>query len=111
MSEAKDVERPSVQLAEATGWMCRKLDVGRGSKGWLDQLMLGPNGAHFIVEFKDFDGTLSPKQAERIKTLRRRGHTVYVCDNYNVFTSILGYENKKAASLAGKRVDDENPYY
>lgn len=96
MSEAKDVEQPSVALAEASGWMCRKLDVGPGSKGWLDQLMLGPNGAHFIVEFKDFDGPITPKQRDRIKTLRARGHTVHICDRYSEFNFILNMENAKA---------------
>lgn len=98
MSEAKDVEKPSVDHAEANGWMCRKLDVGPGSKGWLDQLFLGPNGVHFIVEFKSRSGgVLSPKQCEKIKILQRMGHAVYVCDTLEEFKLIFNVEQRKAA--------------
>ena len=99
MSEAEDVEKPSVDHAEANGWMCRKLDVGPGSKGWLDQLFLGPNNCHFIVEFKDTDcGVVSPKQHKKIKKLRDMGHTVYICDRLSNFIPILKAENYKAAN-------------
>lgn len=97
MGEAIDVEKPSVEHAEGSGWMCRKLDVGTGSKGWLDQLFLGPNNSHFIVEFKSRSGgKLSPKQRGRIRTLQDMGHTVYVCDSFKDFKLIFGVEHHKA---------------
>ena len=98
MAEAYDVEKPSVELANNHGWMNRKLDVGPGGKGWLDQLFLGDNNSHFIVEFKDEgvgDSGLSPKQIKRINRLRRMGHRVYVCDDYDQFRTILANENLK----------------
>ncbi len=101
MNESKDVEQPCVDMANKAGWHNRKLDIGPGGKGWLDQLFLGPNGGHFIVEFKSpkgkkSEGRVSDKQHKRIGDLRRLGHDVYICDSVDRFESILMHHDNIA---------------
>jgi hypothetical protein len=104
MSESKEVEKPCVEMAEALGWMCKKLDIGPGGKGWLDQLFLGPNNSHFIVEFKEpfGNGLLSPKQRKRINDLRAMSHDVYIVEDVDRFESILKHQDNIARLRAGK---------
>lgn len=98
MSES-DIEKACVKRANELGYMNRKLDIGPGGKGWLDQLFFGPNGSAFIVEFKMPGEKVSPKQHIRITRLQRMHHRVYVCESYPGFEQILEYEARLTPTL------------
>lgn len=87
--EATEIEQPCIKIAEAAGWLHRKLDVGPGGKGWLDELFIGPNRKCFFAEFKTVNGSLSEKQKKLIKRLKEYGHRVYVVTSEDEFTEIL----------------------
>lgn len=97
MSEYVDIEKPCADIAEAAGWMTRKLDVGPGGKGWPDRLFMGPNNEHFIVEFKRPGEPLKIKQMRKIGRLRALKHTVYVCDSVPHFEVIFEHHKHVAA--------------
>lgn len=83
-----DIEAECMRLVRKAGGEHRKLDVGAGAKGWLDQAVWLP-GWHFIVEFKRPGGKLSALQTRRIARLRALEHEVYVIDNVPDFESLL----------------------
>jgi len=91
MSEETDLEKDCVKLANAAGFMNRKLDVGPGAKGWLDQVFFGYERVTFFVEFKTPDGVASLKQRRTMRELAIRGHNVRVVDNEEYFIKILQY--------------------
>ena len=84
-----DLENDCTQAAKDVGAEHRKLDVGTGSKGWLDHAYWLPDGRHFIVEFKLPGEPLKPKQNKRALRLRDLGHRVYVIDTYENFLMLL----------------------
>ena len=79
------------RLAERNGVLYYKF-VSPGSPGVPDRLLIPKHRIPFFVEFKDPDGSLSPKQEIRIAEMRENGAHVYVCDNYGQFESILAHE-------------------
>lgn len=87
--EATEIEQPCVDIAIAAGWMHRKLDVGPGGKGWLDQIFIGPKGKHFFVEFKTLLGGLSPKQLQTMQDLQALGHDCFVVYKKEQFKFLL----------------------
>ena len=86
-SEA-DIEKECTDMVKAAGGEHRKLDVGRGSKGWLDHAYWLP-GWHFIVEYKVPGAKPSALQARRIRRLRAMGHEVHVIDTVAAFQTLL----------------------
>jgi hypothetical protein len=87
--EATTIEQPCVDMAIDAGWLHRKLDVGPGGKGWLDQIFIGPNGRLFFAEFKTTTGGLSPKQEKTVKNLLDYGHKVYIVRSVESFKALL----------------------
>ena len=83
-----DIERECMLMVADLDGEHRKLDVGRGSKGWLDQAVWLP-GWHFIVEFKRPGEKPSALQARRIQRLRALGHEVHVIDAVEDFRQLL----------------------
>lgn len=87
MKEETRIESECVAYAESLGWMSRKLDVGSGGKGWVDQIFLGPNGQYFFAEFKVSGEKPRGKQEKTIRRLRQLSH------NVAVFTSVSQFKD------------------
>ena len=64
-------------VEEQLGGVALKLEV-KGRRGWLDRLVLLPQGLTAIVELKAHYGKLSAQQRKRIDALERLGHDVAV---------------------------------
>ncbi len=73
------IEDDHILKARKLGAVCIKGDF-KGRAAWPDQLILKPVG-YYWIEFKSETGTLQDDQVEMHKLLRKKGHTVYVCDN------------------------------
>lgn len=83
--EAKHVEKPCVDYAEAHGWMQRKV----GTEGWPDRVFIR-NGRTVWWEFKvPVGGVLSVQQALRVKELREHGAEVYFGGDVLRFKKIM----------------------
>ena len=89
MSEKTDVERPCVELAQAAGFLHYKFDRSGGVKGWPDAGFWGPDGDHFLVEFKKPGGRLSKIQEVYRKRFTTAGFAYYVVDNVEAFRSLM----------------------
>lgn len=88
MSES-DLEAECNKLADAAGYLHRKLDVGPKGKGWIDQAYWGPRGEHFLVEFKTGNHYLSRLQTDKIWRLILMNHDVYVVRSVEEFRGLL----------------------
>lgn len=88
-----ELERDCVDLADMYGYEHRKLDVGPGGKSWIDHAFWGPNGDHFLVEFKIGTNKLGRSgqkgQAVRFYRLRELGHAIYEVRALQHFKEIL----------------------
>ena len=78
MKEIK-IENDHVSKARGLGAVCIKGKID-GRAAFPDQLVLKPVGFYWI-EFKVPGNTLQDDQVEMHKTLKKKGHTVYTCDN------------------------------
>lgn len=85
----KDLEKKCVTFAEFHGWEHIKLDQGRNKRGWPDGLFLGPDGAHFFVEFKRLGLKPRKQQQARIVRLRELDHDVLVVDAFEHFQTLF----------------------
>ncbi len=84
-----DIEAQCVEIVEALGGECLKLDRIRGYRGRTDRLFLLPEGKHVIVEFKRPGETPGPQQLARHRKLNNIGHKVHVLDTVEDFQSLL----------------------
>ena len=95
MSEKTEVEKPCVKLAEVYGCVHYKLDRPGGKKGWPDRAFWGPNGQHFMVEFKQPGQKLSKLQrCPWSDYFRCRGHSYYVVMHVEDFRHTTSYTTK-----------------
>lgn len=84
----RDLEDACVRYSHERGCVTRKMN-GRGFRAWPDRLVLFPGNVHEFVEFKKPGEEPTPLQRKLHRMLRRLGHTVHVCDNFEDFTGIL----------------------
>lgn len=82
------LERECVAEVKRRGGLYRKLDVGHGAKGWLDDAVWLP-GRHFVVEFKLPGEAPNSKQVLTIQRLRALGVEVHVITSFAAFVSVL----------------------
>ena len=75
----KKIEDDHVFQARKHGAVCIKGEIP-GRAAYPDQLILKDNKRFYWVEFKVPGNNLQPDQEEMISLLRKKGHTVYVCD-------------------------------
>ena len=86
MSELeRTLEAKCMRLVRDSGGQHRKLDVGPGGKGWVDQAVWLPCGVHFLVEFKVGRNNPSKLQAQRIEKFDRMCFDVHVIRTYQDF--------------------------
>jgi len=74
------IERDHIARARSAGAVCIKGKV-EGRAAFPDQLILKDRKRFYWIEFKSLTGSLQDDQIEMHKQLRKKGHTVYVCDN------------------------------
>ena len=84
-----ELEKKCVELVLRVGGKHRKMDVGPGSKGQLDQHIWLPNGEQFDVEFKIGIARPSKLQQEKITWLMLNQHPVYVVRTVEDFAWLL----------------------
>lgn len=83
--EAKHVEKPACEWAEAHGWMQTKV----GLDGWPDRVFIR-DGRTVWWEFKiPTGGVLSPKQIHRIEQLAEHGAEVHWGGDLERFKRIM----------------------
>ena len=85
------IERDHVDKARALGAVCIKGKV-EGRAAFPDQLILKEGRSFYWIEFKSLTGTLQDDQIEMHKELRKKDHTVYVCNSKNDSKLILNLE-------------------
>ena len=100
MKLERDIEKACMREVRRRDGEYRKLDVGYGAKGWLDQAVWLPGGVHFIAEFKRPGERPTPLQARRIKRFRYMGYDVGVFDSVEGFVSFM--DSRTASSAAPK---------
>lgn len=92
MKELK-IERDHIDKARKLGAITIKGNI-EGRAAWPDQLILKPDKSFYWIEFKVPGNTLQDDQVEMHKQLKRKGHTVYTCDNRESADEILIKEFK-----------------
>ena len=88
------LEAACVRLASIAGYEHRKLDVGRGSKNWIDHAFWGPGGRHLLIEFKRPGEKMTPGQTVRFMRLAKMGHEIYEIQTLDDFEKLLEGELK-----------------
>lgn len=83
----KHLEERCCAYAEAFGYEHIKLD--KAKRKWPDRLLLGPNGATLLVEFKRPGEEPRKQQAAFHNTLSELGHQVHVIDTFDDFTQLI----------------------
>jgi len=68
--------------------MARKF-TSPGHRGVPDHIYFGDDGFMFMIEFKKPGGRLSPAQIREIEALQRRGHLVFLVDNFEFGKGII----------------------
>ena len=84
-----ELEKRCAELVLRVGGKHRKMDVGPGAKGQLDQHVWLPNGTQFDVEFKIGRARPSKLQQEKITWLQQQQHCVYVIRTVEDFEWLL----------------------
>ena len=79
MKEIK-IENDHISKARKFGAVTIKGKV-EGRAAFPDQLILKPDESYYWIEFKVPGNGLQDDQKEMHKQLKRKGHTVYICDN------------------------------
>lgn len=82
------IEQDHIKRARSYGAVCIKGKV-EGRAAFPDQLVLKNFKKFYWIEFKSATGSLQNDQIEMHKELRKRGHTVYVCNSQDESHSIL----------------------
>ncbi len=94
-----DIESECMGIVTEHGGEYRKLDVGIGAKGWLDDAVWLPNW-HFVVEFKKPGEKPTALQRRRIRRLRALGVEVHVIDDVATFSSLVAWGLDRARGHA-----------
>jgi hypothetical protein len=81
------LERRCAEIATDAG--CLLLKLHHGLTGIPDRLLLAPDHASALIEFKAQDGSLSPIQAYWQRRLTRLKHPVYVIRSTAEFRALL----------------------
>ena len=84
-----DLEKNCMDLVLQFGGKHRKMDVGLGSKGQLDQHVWLPNGTQFDVEFKIDEANLSKLQHDKVTWLLLHKFLVFVVYDELQFRAVL----------------------
>lgn len=84
----KDIEMACVRYAKKFGMMSYKMQT-KGVRGWPDRSFYGPDGIHFLVEFKQPGKKPTPQQVAIIESLTKMGHDVWVIDDAASFRIAL----------------------
>ncbi len=74
-------EQKFVRYVLEQGDLCPKVGW-HGQRGWPDREVVMSDNRHFYIEFKRKGEELRPLQKHIHELLRKRGHSVYVTDNY-----------------------------
>lgn len=85
------IERDHIKQARSLGAVCIKGKV-EGRAAYPDQLILKEGRSFYWVEFKSLTGSLQDDQIEMHKELRKKDHTVYVCNTKRHSQEILQRE-------------------
>ena len=99
------LQKKCAKLAKKNNVLVRKIHC-ENSKGFMDLLLIFPiTGKVVFVEMKNPNGKgkLSKLQEREIDKVRAQGASVYVCESYSRFTSILTIHCSK--NLVGKEED------
>ena len=94
MSEKTEVEKPCVALALSFGYLHYKFDRPGGKKGWPDAAFWGPNGEHFLVEFKRPGKKPSKLQHYWLQRFSGSGHGTYVVRSVEDFREVLADQRR-----------------
>ena len=86
-----EIERKFAEYAETKGCMAYKF-VSPNRVGVPDRMISCPGDLIFFIEFKSPGEPLKSWQEREITRMRKRGHSVYVCDNLFTAKKILNYE-------------------
>ena len=89
----RDIERPSVAKARATGWWVKKFK-SPAQRSAPDDVFAKPGRRGFYVEFKRPGGKATEKQEKYHEEMRAAGLIVWVCDTREMFDYILALEDQ-----------------
>ena len=92
----KKLEKDCVSFAENLGFMTYKMET-HGVRGWPDRSFYGPDGIHFLVEFKVPGKEPTPQQIDIIEKLVALGQDVWVIDNLPEFINGITVEVRNAS--------------
>ena len=85
------IEIDHIREATSRGAVCIKGKV-EGRAAYPDQLVMKKNKAFYWVEFKTETGSLQPDQVEMHKTLKKKGHKIYLCRSIKRSDAIIAKE-------------------
>lgn len=78
------IQRKTIQYAKSIGVMVKRSYAGPGAEtGWPDVEFFFPQGRVLFIEFKSPGETTKKRQLHIHSELRKLGHTVKVCDNFD----------------------------
>lgn len=88
MRSESSLEKSFARRLKACGLTSLKLNV-TGQRGWVDRLVILPNGRVVFVELKTKRGKLSALQKHNHLLLVKLGHIVYTVDDVQVAMDLI----------------------
>jgi len=90
VSTETSIQTQAVSYARSFGLMAKRNFMGPGAEvGWPDVEIFGHGGKVLFIEFKAPGKEPRKLQKHRIQRLRNLGHSVYVCDSFDVAKALI----------------------